>query len=493
MAQPSQAVRDNDSAGVVASLTRRHEVVAPFDRWEERLVRDSLARPGVIHPRDEAALRYAMALARLVVLRTPAGDDLTVAEYTQEIRDKLAEMLAPAFARDRVDEALVARAALPASKLARAARAKLVVRLGSKMSPEDIERELTQKALVLACGGGGGVGYVHLGAFALLESAGIRPKLIAGSSMGAVMGLFRARALRFEVSQVPKIMGELETRRLFRPFGGENRWTLPSPVRLALREGIGPYFEYDGVPMRLRDLPIPLLVTVAGVRRASFPYWLLDTKTLTGQLSALGSPLRPDSIRRIVTQVLKTMAALVRSPGILRNVVLGANDATREFDAVDAVGFSSSVPGALHYDLVREAPADVARIQALFKEHDLFRVTDGGVVDNVPARTAWRAVQRGLIGTRNVFVVALDGFSPRLSTPLWLPIQRIARENVKRSLPYSHLYMPFRRTLSPVELLPHAPTVMRSVESAKAEMIVHLPYIQRMLEPLPGVAALLSG
>lgn len=480
------------AASPVNSLTRRHDVIAPFDRWEERLVREALARPGVIHPRDEAALRYAMALARLIVVRTRAGDDVPVAEYTQELRDRLGQMLAPAFAREKVDEALIARSALPASRLARAARAKLVVRLGSRMPPEALEAELTHKALVLACGGGGGVGYVHLGAFALLESAGIRPRLIAGASMGAILGLFRARALRFEVSQVPKIMGELETRRVFRPYAGDVRWTLPSPIRLALREGIGPYFEYDGVPLRLRDLPIPMLVTVAGIRRAALSPKLFDSKALSGQLSSLGSPLRPDALRQVITQVMRTMGALMRAPGILRNVVLGANDDTREFDVVDAVGFSSSVPGALHYDLVRDAPAEDERIEALFQEHGLLRLTDGGVVDNVPARTAWRAVQRGLIGTRNVFVVALDGFAPRMTTPLWLPIQRIARENVKRSLPYSHLYMPFKRTLSPVELLPHAPTVMRNVESAKAEMLVHLPFIQRMLEPLPGVAALLS-
>lgn len=477
--------------GLITSITRRHELIAPFDRWEERLVRESLRRPGVIHPRDEAALRYAMALARLLVLRTPSGEDLPVAEHTRELREKLSEMLAPVFPKDRVDTEQLARCALPASQLARSTRARLVVRLGARVSPEDIERELTQKALVLACGGGGGVGYVHLGAFALLESAGLRPGLIAGSSMGAIMGLFRARALRFEVSQVPKIMGELETRRVFRPFGGDNRFTLPSPVRLALREGIGPYFEYDGVPMKLRDLPIPLLVTVAGVRRASLPTALYEPPALASGLNS--GALRPDTIRQVVTHVLKTLATLVRSPGILRNVVLGATDQTREFDAVDAVGFSSSVPGALHYDILRESPTDIERVLSLLQEHELFRLTDGGVVDNVPARTAWRAVQRGLIGTRNVFVVALDGFAPKLTTPLWLPMQRIARENVKRSLPYSHLYLSFKKTLSPVELLPHAPTVMKNVESAKAEMIGELPFIQRMLEPLPGVAALLSG
>jgi len=191
--------------------------------------------------------------------------------------------------------------------------------------------------------------------------------------------------------------------------------------------------------------------------------------------------------------MLGAVTDLVRVPDLLRNVVLGATDETREFDVVDAVGFSSAVPGALHYDFARDAPAEVDRVEALFEEHDLLRLTDGGVVDNVPARTAWRAVQRGLIGTRNIFVFALDGFSPRISTPLWLPMQQVARENVKRSIPYAHYYYAFKKTLSPIQLLPTTPAVMRIVESSKAELLEELPFLQRMLEPLPGAAALLAA
>jgi hypothetical protein len=285
-------------------------------------------------------------------------------------------------------------------------------------------------------------------------------------------------------------MGELETRRVFRPFSAESRWTLPSAIRLALREGIGPYFEYDGVPLRLRDLPIPLLVTISGVRRDALPRPLSYYERLTEPFARTRNPFAPDALRTVLQSVLTILSDLARVPGILKNVVLGATEETREFDVVDAVGLSSAVPGALHYELARDAPTEVERIESLFQEHGLFRLTDGGVVDNVPARTAWRAVQRGMIGTRNAFILALDGFSPRLTTPLWLPLQRLAYENVKRSMPYAHRYFAFQRTLSPVELLPRASSVMRIVASSKTELIEDLPFIQRMLEPLPGVAAL---
>ncbi len=473
----------------MTSLTARHHLLQPFERFELKLVRLALKQPGAVHPRDEASLRYALSLSRIVALRLGDGTDLDVAALTSDLRDRITTFLTPVFARESVDILQLNRAIVPISQTARTTRAKLVVSLGDRFSPAALEREITQRALVLACGGGGGSGYSTVGVFALLESAGLQPQLIAGASMGAILGLFRARALRFDIGHVPKIMGEIEHRRLFRPLSTENRFTLPSPIRLALRDGIGPYFEYDGVPLRLRDLPIPLLVTVAGVRRGVLPLTSSQRRIIEAPVPARTS-FSPELARTMIRSVLSTVSDLIRVPDLLRNVVLGANDETREFDVVDAVGFSSAVPGALHYDFARDAPAEVDRAEALLESHELFRLTDGGVTDNVPARTAWRAVQRGMIGTRNAFILALDGFSPRFSTPLWLPIQRIAHENVKRSLPYAHHYHAFHKTLSPVELLPRIASVMRIAEAAKAEMLDDLPFLQRMLEPLPGIAAL---
>ncbi len=471
----------------VDDLTRRHASVGRLEALETALVRHSLDHPGALHPRGEAALRYALAIARLTELRDDAGVDVDVSSQVVELRESALGALEPLLRKRPPDLTAVARATAQLVPLARSTRSRLVMQLGSRLSPAALERELTHRALVLACGGGGGAGYGHLGAFALLESAGLRPQLISGASMGAILGLFRARALRFDVSQTPKIMGEVEGRHLFRPYNAESRWTLPSAVRLALRDGIGPYFEYDGVPLRLRDLPIPLVVTVAGIKRNLLSRSLVERlRGMTSVLSSSGvtAPLRA------AKSVLETLGELMRVPDILENIPLGDTDETREFDVVDAAGLSSAVPGALHYELGRDAPTEVERLEALFAKHELFRVTDGGVTDNVPARTAWRAVQRGLIGTRNSLILALDGFSPRLSTGLWLPIQRLAQENVKRSLPYASHYVAFQKTLSPVELLPRADSAVRIIESAKTELMEDLPFLQRMLEPLPGVAAL---
>jgi len=81
-------------------------------------------------------------------------------------------------------------AAREAHRLAVAALAEVEHQLGHRLPPDRLDREVRERHLVLVCGGGGGTGYVHLAAFALLEAAGLQPALIAGSSMGAILGLF---------------------------------------------------------------------------------------------------------------------------------------------------------------------------------------------------------------------------------------------------------------------------------------------------------------
>src|SRR6185312_15858966 len=111
------------------------------------------------------------------------------------------------------------------------------------------------------------------------------------------------------------------------------RFTLPSPIRLALRQGIGPYFEYDGVPMRMRDLTIPFLVTVAGIRKGALPRPVAYYRDLAERFSQM-NPFSPQAVRTITSSILTAIGDLVRVPDLLRNIVLGQNDETRDLDVV---------------------------------------------------------------------------------------------------------------------------------------------------------------
>ena len=54
------------------------------------------------------------------------------------------------------------------------------------------------------------------------------------------------------------------------------------------------------------------------------------------------------------------------------------------FDAVDAAGFSSAVPGVLHYDMTRDDPRMTEMLETLMEREDVVGLVDGGVANNVP-------------------------------------------------------------------------------------------------------------
>jgi predicted acylesterase/phospholipase RssA len=473
-------------------LQERFAELHPLQAMEVQLARASLHARGRLNGEDEGAIRYALSLARCWQVRGPDGRDVAVAALLRPLREQLRAVLWPLLDPGRPAPAEpyeLLPAARACAALARAARAELLAKLSQRLPREQLELEVRERHLVLVCGGGGGTGYVHLAAFALLEAAGLQPALIAGSSMGAILGLFRARERRFDLARIPEILGDLSYRKIFRLGPQPSRYGLPGPLRLHLRSAIGHWLQHpDGSPLRLADLAIPLLVTVTGIRRGRLPRPLEEYERLSGLTTDDPERLGLRALRSGVLRVTGAIAEMVRVPRLITKLVFGASEETRQADAIDAAGFSASVPGVIHYDVLRDDPRMHGLLSGLMDRHNVMRLCDGGVIDNVPARTAWRQVQRvGLAGSgsRNTVVLALDSFAPRLLTPLWFPLQSVAAPAVARNRPYAHLYKSFARTLSPLDLLPRQPSLERIVASAKEELLGDLPVLQRLLAPIP--------
>ena len=476
-------------------LQSRFDELLPLHEMEVRLARAALASRGRLGAQDEATLRYALSLARAWQVRAPDGRDVAIAGLLRAYRERLRDILGPLLdpSRPQLPDApsleAAARALAPAAREALAAIERSV---GHRLPVAALDREIRERHLVLVCGGGGGTGYVHLAAFALLESAGLRPSLIAGSSMGAVLGLFRARERRFDLARIPEILGDLSYRKIFRITPQPSRYGLPGALRLHLRGAVGHWFLHpDGSPLRLSELAIPLLVTVTGIRRVRLPRPLEEYERLLRISDPDPSRWGLAAFAVNARAIVGAFAELSQVPNLAQKIVFGASEETRQSDALDAVGFSASVPGVLHYDVLRDDPRMHELLTNLLARHDLLRLCDGGVVDNVPARSAWRFVQRAGLpgsGSRNTVTLALDCFAPRLRTPLWLAVQRIAASAVVRARPYAHVYHPFRRTLSPLDLLPGPRALESIVRSAKEELLGELPILQRLLEPIPPLA-----
>jgi len=363
-------------------------------------------------------------------------------------------------------------------------RDQLVRRFANRLPVEAIDKELREKALVLVMGGGGGTAYVYLGAMSLLDEYGLQPRLLVGTSMGSVLALFRSRTPRFEQDEVVGIVRSLSWRKLFRTLSTENRYGVPAALRLFLRSGIGRYFGVDSRGSegpRLKDLPIKTIIAVSGIRKGKLPHPLeFYEKLISSSPRWLLNPM-------ILPQWFSAVAEFTARPDILTRVHLGADEGTEDFDALDAAGFSSALPGVIHYDVLRDDPRMHSLLTQYMGDKGIARFIDGGLVDNLPARAAWRAVHKGEIGTRNAFILALNGFSMKLSTPLWLMLERLAELNVSRNRPWAHLVRDFPRTLSPLTIVPTVEQLLEAVQLGRAALAWEMQLIARMLSPLPKI------
>ncbi|MFL5321885.1 MAG: patatin-like phospholipase family protein [Myxococcaceae bacterium] len=468
-------------------LKERFQITRPLEQMEISLVRAAADDPDLVTPLEEAVLRSALSLARLYRVRHD-GRDIGVGASLEEFRDEVVRRFSPVLAakeRPRRDQ-LVPLSRDFRDKF-RSARDAVIKRNAHRLPAEAISRELTHKALVVVAGGGGGTGYVYMGAMALLDEYGIRPSLMVGTSIGAILSLFRSRIAHFDQTEMINIVRGLSWKKLFRAISTENRYGLPAALRLFLRAGIGRYFnassDASAPGMKLSELPVPTIITVSGIRRGMLPRPLESYERLLN----IGprSFLNPALVASRASAALSVLGEFFTRPEIMVKLHLGADEMTREFDALDAAGFSSALPGIIHYDVLREDQRMRGLLDALMEEKGLFRLIDGGLVDNLPAKAAWRAVHKGFIGTRNAFILALNGFSMKLSTPLWLPLQRLAEMTAAPNRPYAHLVKDFKKTLSPLELVPSVELASQAIEMGKKQLVQDVPFLTRMLAPLP--------
>lgn len=459
----------------------------PFEEAESALVRSVVGLPPWLPEPDEHGLRYALNLARLLRVRATDRQDLDLEEQLDPLRAELLPLVEPILlGAAGVDLRGVAQAAPRIADLARAWRTRLLSAHSMRLAPDTLDSEVCEKALVLVCGGGGGVSYVFLGGFALLEQYGLTPRLLAGASMGSILLLFRARRLRYDPEEIHAIVERLSFRKLFGLLATESRYGVPGALQLYLREAIGEHLsDGQGRIITLGELAIPMLVAVTGIRSGALPH---DTSYYEHLLDKHGRSPRPHLLGRLAGELRSSIGELLAQRDRLARIYLGADAETRSFDTVDAVGFSASLPGVVHYDVVREDPRMHSLLGRLFERHDLFRLVDGGIADNVPAKAAWRQVHEGAVGTRNAFVLAFDGFGPKLSQPLWFSVEQLIAQGIARNRPFIHHHKSFDQVLSPVELLPRPGRLRRAIGWGKQELLPDLPYIARMVRRFPAAA-----
>lgn len=327
----------------------------------------------------------------------------------------------------------------------------------SLLPEEALRREWGAPLLALAIGGGGGVTYISLGALDLLEGLEIRPSMVMGASMGSIVAAMRSLSNAFAIERVLSMTEELNEKRLLSVSSMHNRYSIPGALRLMLRSGLGPSLQKEsGHWIRMGETAIPLRVVVSGMAgeapHAMDYYEHLFEGSLTRR-----------SLRRLIVNMTRLISEFLVGDGLLQPLVLGGDALTSQLDVADALGFSSSIPGLLHYDVDRDDNRSHRVLTEIMQTHGVSRLIDGGFSDNVPALSLRREVQTGALGRSNVIIVGLDGFAPNLlRQPLWLPAQRLIRTQVQRSEEEADYWWSFKRPLSPQNILP-GPSQLREV------------------------------
>ncbi len=465
---------------------------------ENKLVEGLFAHPGVVNRRTENQLRYGLALASLDVFQPGAAKkggrtqrpDVVVrsprlAGWRKRVLSNLGNVLiGTKNSRERVEAA--SRAFYPMLPLLEKARTEVIEKYADQFSVRELDQELGIKTLVTVAGGGGGAGYVYMGAWEVLQNAGLIPGYVIGSSIGAVLGLFRALEREADIDEYIALAKSMRREDLFRFVSIKSRFGLPGVMRLYLHSTIGSAFGKDeGHELLLSDLDIPFETVVAGVRRNA----LGEAPEQYARSHHLPADKRPGTLQlraQIASQLVQLVGFI--NPRAVKEIVIGADSLTKDFNAIDAAGFSAAIPGILHYDMTRDDSHMNALLQELMEREDVVALVDGGVANNVPSRTAWQQVQAGKIGTRNCYILAFDCFHPQFSHAWLQPVTRVVAYQVALNQRYARKRIEFRPTLSPINLLPSGRQLDQAVGWGRHQMSEAISEIHKFFERVSWVA-----
>jgi len=440
----------------------------PFRRGEIALARKRIQDPFFLPPGDLDVLRYAVRLAQMSSVGSGERDVLLTC--IGNFRLRLLQLLAPVLPTDprRIDAEKLDRRVEKVVWLVDEARNEILKR--RLVGEAELDAEVADKKLALVLGGAAGSGYVFLGALQRLERAGRSPDYLAGCSVGAILAVIRARTAKFDLQELLEDVKRMRERGVFRPPTADARFGIPSALRLDLRGALGDLFATPGGRQRtLREMELPVDVLAAGLgpgafSRAREPYARLVDADLRDARSL--AELRGGPLARVVSDLV----SLAMSRRVLEPLYLGADAATAELPALDAAGFSASIPSLLQVHVPPEDEAATRILEGLFERHQLSGIVDGALTSLIPARYAWEALESGRIGSRNYTLVALDALAaPRGANALLAPLFRVTAATSERDRPFWDLHVAFRNAPPFLDLFPTESRLRQAAERGRRD------------------------
>jgi NTE family protein len=158
------------------------------------------------------------------------------------------------------------------------------------VAPESIPVVVkTPPRIGLALGGGAARGFAHVGVIQVLEEAGIRPSLVAGTSAGSlVAAIYASGKTGKQLQQVAETMEEVTIA----------DWTLPLFTRGMLRgDALARYVNAQVGSRRLEDMVLPLGIVATDLNSGqSVVFQKGDTGTAVRASSAVPAVFQPVKI-----------------------------------------------------------------------------------------------------------------------------------------------------------------------------------------------------
>ncbi|HVQ51289.1 MAG TPA: patatin-like phospholipase family protein [Mycobacterium sp.] len=466
-----------------------------LQKMENRLVRHHLAAPDVLSSEELRRLRYILNFARLADFEPgaagPGGTrgrgDVSVGAELAPWRARVVDELFGSLReeRDAVTALTTAREVLVGLLDDQDERRRLLAeRHGNDFSLAELDAEVGYKKLVTVPGGGGGAGFVYIGGMQRLLEAGHVPDYMIGASFGSIIGAVVGRALPVPIEEYVAWAKTVSYRAILGSERMRRRHGLTGMFSLRFDEFADAMFRReDGERMRMSDMAIPYDAVIAGVRRQSFA--VLPARFRRQQLAALrlrSIPHLPIGIGPQVAARMWQVAAFIDSR-VVKPIVIGGDDPTRDFNVVDAASFSSAIPGVLHHET--SDPRMMPILDDLCDENGVSAIVDGGAASNVPVELAWKRVRDGKLGTRNACYLAFDCFHPQWDPKhLWLvPITQAIQLQMVRNAPYADHLVRFAPTLSPANLAPSVATIDRACEWGRISVDRAIPVTAALLQP----------
>jgi predicted acylesterase/phospholipase RssA len=491
-----EEIEDDQIGAIDAADLVSAEPALLLQRMENRLVRHQLSVPDVLSDDQLRQLRYILNFARLADFEPgaagPGGSrgrgDVSVGAEVAPWRSRVIDALYGPLREER-DPATALQAArdVLAGLVADQddQRRVLIERHHNDFSPAELDAEVGYKKLVTVMGGGGGAGFVYIGGIQRLLEAGQLPDYLVGASFGSIMGSLVSRELPVPIEEYVAWAKSVSYRAILGPERLRRRHGLAGLFTLRFDQFAGALLSReDGERMRMSDLAIPFDAVVAGVRKQ--PYAALPSRFRRPQLAALQGrslPVLPIGIGPRVGARMWQVSAFIDVRVVKPIVISAADDATRDFNVVDAASFSSAIPGVLHHET--SDPRMVPILDELCEDKGIAAIVDGGAASNVPVELAWKRVRDGRLGTRNACYLAFDCFHPQWDPRhMWLvPITQAIQLQMVRNLPYADHLVRFEPTLSPMNLAPSVAAIDRAYRWGRNSVDGAIPVTTALLAP----------